>query len=212
MTRSGTFSSERSPDTGDALTQREESEQDHRSVTNGEVAREDRRHVGGITASRPLEPRARGPHCCLHRAGGRPGRASRAGQRRHGREHGVQDLGWINDARGNRDIRKLSVTDKLRNLAGDRASTMARTGDLEHPDCLSCLLRNRDISFDSCAETIAFTTYDWGHDAARSIFEAWRASPGHWDILMSRNLKRIGIGVAYRNQSDATFGAAVLAG
>ena len=121
-------------------------------------------------------------------------------------------LGWINDARENRGIRKLSVTDKLRNLAGDRASTMARTGDLEHPDCLSCLFRNRDISFDTCAETIAYTTYPWGHEAARSIFNAWKGSSGHWDILMSRNLKRIGIGVAYRNQNDSTFGAAVLTG
>jgi uncharacterized protein YkwD len=121
-------------------------------------------------------------------------------------------LGWINDARANRGIRKLSVTDKLRSLAGDRASTMARTGDMEHPDCLSCLLRNRDISFDTCAETIAYPSYDWGHEAARSIFEAWRGSSGHWDILMSRKLKRIGIGVAYRNSNDATFGAAVLAG
>jgi uncharacterized protein YkwD len=121
-------------------------------------------------------------------------------------------LGWINDARDNRGLRPLRVTDKLRNLAGDRASTMARTGDLEHPDCLSCLLKKRDISFDICAETIAYTTYEWGHDAARSIFTAWRGSPGHWDILMSRNLKRIGVGVAYRSQDDATFGAAVLAG
>jgi uncharacterized protein YkwD len=121
-------------------------------------------------------------------------------------------LGWINNARDNRGLRPLRVTDKLRDLAGDRASTMARTGDLEHPDCLSCLLRNRDISFDTCAETIAFTTYDWGHDAARSIFTAWRGSSGHWDILMSRKLRRIGVGVAYRSQNDGTFGAAVLAG
>jgi uncharacterized protein YkwD len=121
-------------------------------------------------------------------------------------------LGWINDARDNRGLRPLRVTDKLRDLAGDRASTMARSGDLEHPDCLSCLLRKRDISFDTCAETIAFTTYDWGHDAARSIFTAWRGSSGHWDILMSRKLRRIGIGVAYRSQNDGTFGAAVLAG
>ena len=121
-------------------------------------------------------------------------------------------LGWINDARDNRGLRPLRVTDKLRNLAGDRASTMARTGDLEHPDCLSCLLRNRDISFDTCAETIAITTYPWGHDAARSIFEAWKGSSSHWGILMSRSLKRIGIGVAYRNSNSATFGAAVLAG
>ena len=121
-------------------------------------------------------------------------------------------LGWINDARDNRGLRPLRVTDKLRNLAGDRASTMARTGDLEHPDCLSCLLRNRDISFDTCAETIAITTYPWGHDAARSIFTAWKGSSSHWGILMSRSLKRIGIGVAYRNSNNATFGAAVLAG
>lgn len=121
-------------------------------------------------------------------------------------------LGWINDARDNRGLRPLRVTDKLRNLAGDRASTMARTGDLEHPDCLSCLLKKRGISFDTCAETIAFTTYPWGHEAARSIFTAWKGSSGHWDILMSRKLRRIGIGVAYRSSNDSTFAAAVLAG
>lgn len=121
-------------------------------------------------------------------------------------------LGWINAARDNRGLRPLRVTDKLRALAGDRASTMARTGDLEHPDCLSCLLKNRDIAFDTCAETIAFTTYPWGHDAARSIFNAWKGSSGHWGILMSRSLKRIGIGVAYRDSNDGTYGAAVLAG
>ena len=121
-------------------------------------------------------------------------------------------LGWVNDARERRGYRPLRVGDKLQNLAGDRATTMARTGDLEHPDCLSCLLRSRDISFDTCAETIAYTTYDWGHDAARSVFEAWRGSDGHWDILMSRKLRRIGIGVAYRSSDDATFAAAVLTG
>jgi uncharacterized protein YkwD len=121
-------------------------------------------------------------------------------------------LGWINDARDNRGLRPLRVTDKLRDLAGDRASTLARTGDLDHPECLSCLLRNRGISFDRCAEAIGMTTYPWGHDAARSLFTAWRGSPGHWDILMSRNLKRIGIGVAYRNSGNSTWGAAVLAG
>jgi uncharacterized protein YkwD len=121
-------------------------------------------------------------------------------------------LGWINDARANRGLQPLKVGDKLRGLAGDRASTLARTGDLEHPDCLSCLLRSRDVSFDRCAETIAMTTYPWGHEAARSIFNAWKGSQSHWDILMSRSLKRIGIGVAYRNAGNSTWSAAVLAG
>ncbi len=121
-------------------------------------------------------------------------------------------LGWINDARDNRGLRPLRVGDKLRDLAGDRASTLARTGDLEHPDCLACMLRNRDISFNSCGEVIAFTTYPWGHDAARSVFNAWRNSSTHWSLLMGRGFDRIGIGVAFRNSNDSTWGAAVLTG
>lgn len=121
-------------------------------------------------------------------------------------------LGWINDARQRRGIRELRVTDKLRNLAGDRATQLARSGDLEHPDCLSCLFNSRDISWDHCGEVIAMTTYDWGHDAARSIFESWRGSKPHWDLLMSRSFRRIGLGVAYRAQGDSTWGAGVLAG
>jgi uncharacterized protein YkwD len=121
-------------------------------------------------------------------------------------------LGWINDARERRGLRPLRVTDKLRNLAGDRAATLARTGELEHPDCLSCMLRNRDISFDSCGEVIAMTTYPWGREAARSLFEAWRGSTFHWDLLMSRKYRRIGLGVAYRSKDGSTWGAGVLAG
>ena len=97
-------------------------------------------------------------------------------------------LGWINDARENRGLRPLKIGDKLRNLAGDRASTLARTGDLEHPDCLGCLLENRDIPFDSCGEVIAYTTWPWGHEAARSIFEGWRGSTTHWNLLMKPRL------------------------
>jgi uncharacterized protein YkwD len=121
-------------------------------------------------------------------------------------------LGWINDARDNRGLRPLRVGDKLRNLAGDRATTLARTGDLEHPSCLGCLLENRDIPYDTCGEAIAFTTWPWGHQAARSIFEGWRGSTLHWNLLMSPSYRRIGLGVAFRNSNDSTWAAAVLAG
>jgi uncharacterized protein YkwD len=121
-------------------------------------------------------------------------------------------LGWINDARQNRGLRPLRVGDKLRDFAGDRASALARSGDLEHPNCLACVLRNRDISFGTCAETIAMTTYPWGHDAARSLFKSWRSSSSHWSILMGRGFDKIGIGVAYRNSNNSTWGAAVLTG
>ena len=121
-------------------------------------------------------------------------------------------LGWINNARDNRGLKPLRVTDKLRNLAGDRAAQLARSGDLQHPDCLSCLFNSRDISWDHCGEVIAMTTYDWGYDAARSIFESWRGSKSHWDLLMGRGFRRIGLGVAYRSQGASTWAAGVLAG
>jgi len=121
-------------------------------------------------------------------------------------------LDWINDARDNRGLRPLRVTDKLRNLAGDRATEMARSGELKHPSCLSCLLNSRDISWDTCGEVIAMTTYDWGRDAARSIFLAWRGSDSHWDLLMSRKFRKIGLGVAYRSQDGSSWAAGVLAG
>ena len=121
-------------------------------------------------------------------------------------------LGWVNNARENHHLRPLRVTDKLRNLAGDRATQLAKSGDLVHPDCLSCVFNSRDISWDHCGEVIAMTTYDWGRDAARSIFDSWRGSKPHWDLLMSRSFRRIGIGVAYRSSQGSTWAAGVLAG
>jgi uncharacterized protein YkwD len=122
-------------------------------------------------------------------------------------------LDWINNARENRGIRPLRVTDKLRKLAGDRATELAKSGDLEHPDCLSCVFNSRDISWDVCGEVIAMNGgYDWGREAARAVFETWRGSPPHWDLLMSRKFRRIGLGVAYRSQDATTWAAGVLAG
>ena len=122
-----------------------------------------------------------------------------------------QILGWINDARARKHLSPLTVGPKLTSLAGYRASTMARTGVMQHPSCLSCLFRSYDISFSKCAEVIAYTTYPWGTQAAQSIFNGWKNSSMHWSILMRSDLHRIGIGVAYRSSGHKTFAAAVLA-
>jgi uncharacterized protein YkwD len=118
---------------------------------------------------------------------------------------------WINDARASKGIPKLTIGTKLTDLAGDRAATMASNNKLAHPSCLGCLLNARNISWTTCGEVIAGTTYPWGYDAARSIFNAWKGSSGHWGILMSRNFTRIGLGVAYRSSNHNTFAAGVLA-
>jgi uncharacterized protein YkwD len=121
-------------------------------------------------------------------------------------------LGWINDARVARGKPRLKSTDRLKGMAGDRASEMARTGRMEHTACLSCALDSRSVSWDTCGEVIAYTTWPWGHEAARSIFRGWKNSPDHWKLLMARRFHRIGIGVAYRSSESMTFGAAVLVG
>ena len=119
---------------------------------------------------------------------------------------------WVNHARANRGIAPLRVTTRLTNLAGDRSATLARTTNLIHPNCLSCVFRSYDIKFSRCAENIAWTSYPWGYQAARSIYLGWKGSPTHWTILMSRGYHRIGVGVTYRSSNQTTWAAAELAG
>jgi uncharacterized protein YkwD len=118
---------------------------------------------------------------------------------------------WVNNARANRGIGPLHTTPKLIDLAGDRAATLASTGKLAHPSCLSCVYRSYDVSFSKCAENVAWTSYPWGYDAARSIYLGWKRSSTHWSILMSRSYHRIGVGVAYRSADRTTWASADLA-
>ena len=124
----------------------------------------------------------------------------------------AQLVSWINSARQNRGVPALRVGSKLTNLAGSRAATLARTTVLVHPSCLGCVFTSWDISWRTCGEAIAMTTYPWGYQAARSIFLGWKNSPGHWSLLMSRSYTRIGVGVAYRSSNHSTWAAADLAG
>ena len=117
---------------------------------------------------------------------------------------------WINDARASRGVPRLTVGTKLMSYAGDRAAKLASTNKLAHPSCLGCELNARDISWNVCGEVIAGTTYPWGYQAAKSLFNAWKGSSGHWSLLMSRSFARFGVGVAYRSSNKTTFASAVL--
>jgi uncharacterized protein YkwD len=119
---------------------------------------------------------------------------------------------WVNDARAARGIPRLELRTRLINLAGDKAATMAATGVMKHPSCLSCVFRAYGVSFSRCGEALAYTTWPWGYQAAKSIFYGWKGSTDHWSLLMSRGFNRVGYGVAYRSSSHATFAAAELAG
>jgi uncharacterized protein YkwD len=121
-------------------------------------------------------------------------------------------LQWVNAERSKRGIPALQLRSSLVDLAGDRAAKMASSGELKHPACLSCKLKRRGISFNRCGEVIAYTSWPWGTEAAQSIFNGWKRSTDHWNMLMSRSYNRIGFGVAYRRSNQTTWAAAVFTG
>lgn len=121
-------------------------------------------------------------------------------------------LTWVNMARANHGVAPLKQGDKLTRLAGARAATMARTGQLKHPDCLSCAMSSYSVSYSRCGEVIAYTSWPWGYQAAKSIYEGWKGSPDHWNLLMSPSYTRVGFGVAYRSSGHITFASGDLAG
>lgn len=119
---------------------------------------------------------------------------------------------WVNEARANRGLAPLKVGAKLTDLAGDKAASMAKSKVMSHASCLSCVFRSYSISFDMCGEVLAYTTYPWGYQAARSIYNGWKGSSSHWSILMSRSFHRIGMGIAYRSSDHSTWAAGEVAG
>ena len=119
---------------------------------------------------------------------------------------------WVNNARAQRGVPALKVGTILTDLAGDRAVTSARNQSLAHPSCLSCVFRSYGIAFSTCGEVLAWTSYPWGYQAAKAIFNSWKSSSTHWSILMSRSFTKIGVGVAYRSSNHTTWAAGELKG
>jgi uncharacterized protein YkwD len=115
---------------------------------------------------------------------------------------------WINQARANRGVPALHVG--MSGLADYRAKQLATSNKLAHPSCLGCMLTSWGYSWTTCAEVIAGTTYPYGYQAAKSLFNAWKGSSGHWSLLMSRTYTRIGMGVAYRSSNHTSFAAGIL--
>jgi uncharacterized protein YkwD len=119
-------------------------------------------------------------------------------------------LGLVNTERTKLGLVPLRLHPALVDLAGDRAASMAKTGVFAHPSCLSCLFDARDIQNWGAGEIIAWTSWPWGAEAAKSLFQAWKGSPLHWGILMSSTYNYIGFGVAHRAANGRTYAAGLL--
>jgi uncharacterized protein YkwD len=117
-------------------------------------------------------------------------------------------LQLVNDARAARGLVPLRLHAGLIDLARDRVAVNASTGILSHTiaGCLRCQIDQRGIQWYSYGEVLAATSRTWGLEAAQSLFDAWKGSPGHWAILMSDKFNYLGIGVAYRSANGMAYG------
>jgi uncharacterized protein YkwD len=103
----------------------------------------------------------------------------------------------VNEEREHRGLRPVRAQDELGEAARGHARDMVRRGYFAHERDDSTLRgRLRDAGWDGYAagETLAWGCGSLG--VPRAIVDAWLASDGHREILLSRRYKRAGIGLA----------------
>ena len=161
----------------------------------------------------PPEPRARGASSpALARPGRRPRRPSRAGPA-PARPRTWRPRSWAGSTTPARTGHP-AAQGRRQALATSRAtapSTMAQDRRHGAPGLPGLPAQNRDIPFDACGEVIAYTTWPWGHEAARSIFKGWRGSTDHWDLLMSPTTSGSGSASPTGRRTIRTWAAGILA-
>ena len=119
---------------------------------------------------------------------------------------------WVNRDRDAAGLRPLRSDGDLATIAGLRAKRMASNNVLSHTigGNLTAQLNYYDVAWYRYGETIGYTTAAWTVDAAKSIYNSWKASPAHKALLMSTKFNYIGLGLAYRSSGNRTFGSAVM--
>ena len=118
-------------------------------------------------------------------------------------------MSLINAERSRRGLVPLRTRASLTDFAGDRAATMASSGVMKHPSCLSCMLTNSGIQWYSNGEVIAYTGYPTDV-AAERIYNMWMGSSLHRGLIMSNKFNYLGLGMAYRSSDHKWFAAGVL--
>lgn len=98
-------------------------------------------------------------------------------------------LELVNKARDNRELRTLSMDEKLRRKAHRHSVRMSKEGRIFHHSCLSCLASG---DWNTIGENVA---------KAKTIQKAHRAlmrSPGHRQNILCGCYRKAGMGVAKR--------------
>jgi hypothetical protein len=122
-----------------------------------------------------------------------------------------QLLGLINQARVANGLLPLAGSASLWSLAGTRADRMASRNVLSHTVAgdLRSQIGSKRIPYYGFGEDIGFTPAARGSAAVADLFRMWKASPQHWQLMMSSNYNYVGIGLSYRSGDRRTFGSIV---
>jgi uncharacterized protein YkwD len=96
----------------------------------------------------------------------------------------------INSFRAANGLSALTIDAQLNALAEEQARAMAAASKLSHDvgGDLPSRLRRGGYRFSSAGENIAA-----GQDTLLDVFGAWRASPGHRSVMLTRDVTRMGI-------------------
>jgi len=116
-------------------------------------------------------------------------------------------LGWINSARADRGLRPLRLRNGLIRMSDDWAAHMASTGVLALPSCTSCMLTDYHVQKYSYGSIASWSTYNWGLEAAQSIWNGWKQHSTQWAKLMSSKFNYIGVGIFYKSSTKTTWSA-----
>ncbi len=119
-------------------------------------------------------------------------------------------LTWMNRERAARGLVPLRSDYRLAGLAKDRAGYMASVGVLMHSAGGGTGdLAERGIQWYGTGENVGMTTAPWGTTAASSLYGMWRDSAVHNGLMMSTAFNYVGVGVAYRSATGATYASMI---
>jgi len=93
----------------------------------------------------------------------------------------------VNRYRPTKKLKPLAGSPLYVDLARGHSQTMQEQQSLGH-DGFDDRFR-RAVDAQSCVENVG-----WNHETPRSLFDAWRKSPGHNRNMLDRKIRRAGIG------------------
>ena len=110
-------------------------------------------------------------------------------------------LALINAYREDNGLSTLKVSPTLSAAARWMSEDMAAGGyQGDHIDSLGRNPRERMVDF-GYAPNLWGEIIAWGQDTPEEVFQAWRSSPGHNQVMLTAGFKVAGVGQAYNSQS-----------